>query len=62
MNNDILKECAYFELNPIDLIGYSKNNIVEVKEKSHNLPQRYEQKLSQAYSLLDEVQKYLYNH
>lgn len=62
MNNDIYEEFEYFELDPIELVGYSKNNIVEVKEKVQNLPHEHKEKLSLAYSLLNEVQEYLYNH
>lgn len=50
-----------FETNSIELIGYAKNNIVEAKEKEINLPTEYIEKMEKAYSLLHEVQEYLYN-
>lgn len=50
------------ELTPIELLGYSKNNIVDAKNQTDGLPSEMKDKLSQAYVLLDEVQTYLYNH
>ena len=50
----------YLHMSPIELLGYSKNNIMEVKEKTEGIPQTYIDKLDQAYTLIDEVQKYLY--
>ena len=49
-------------MTPIELLGYSKNNIMEVKEKTEGIPQTYIDKLDQAYTLIDEVQKYLYEY
>lgn len=51
-----------FEPNAIELLGFAKNNIVEVKEKENKLPIRYKNKLSIAYMLLDEVQEFLFNN
>lgn len=51
----------YLEISPIELLGYAKNNIVEVEDRVLKLPQEYTDKLSQAYRLLDEVQEYLYS-
>lgn len=50
------------QLNSIELLGYSKNNIFEAEDKVSNIPQEYREKLRRAYSLLDEVQEYLFNH
>ena len=52
---------SYLELNSIELLGYSKNNIIESMERSEELPPKYENKLHKAYKLIDEVQEYLYN-
>lgn len=49
-----------FELNAIELLGHAKNNIVEAKEKAPELSQEYLDKLSFAYSLLNEVQECLF--
>lgn len=57
--NDIFHWEVY-ELNAIELLGYAKNNIVEAKEKSMNISQELLDKLSLAYSLLDEVQECLF--
>ena len=48
---------AVYELTPLELLGYAKNNIVEAKEKASYLSQEYLDKLDVAYSLVDEVQK-----
>ncbi len=52
----------YFEINLIELLGCTKNNIVEAKEKVKDLPEKYKEKLSHAYDLIDEVQEFLYNN
>lgn len=52
---------SVFELTPIELLGYAKNNIVEVQEKAPYLSQEYLDKLRLAYSLVDEVQKLFWN-
>ncbi len=49
-------------ITPIELIGYSKNDIVDAQELIPMLPTEYRRKLKQAYILLDEVQEYLYNN
>lgn len=48
---------AVYELTPLELLGYAKNNIVEAKEKASYLSQEYLDKLDAAYSLVDEVQR-----
>ena len=35
----------YLHMTPIELLGYSKNNIMEVKEKTEGIPQTYIDKL-----------------
>ncbi len=50
----------YYEPNTIEILGYAKNKIVDVKEKEKKLPAKYRTKLSKAYALLDEVQDYLF--
>lgn len=52
----------YLNLTPIELLGYAKNNIIESRWKIENLPCDYEMKLNKAYTLLDEVQEYLFSH
>lgn len=49
-----------FEANAIELLGYAQNDIVEAKNKLHNAPQDYFDKLNGAYLLLQEVQEALY--
>ena len=58
---DELPEDFPLEINPIELLGYSKNNITEAKRIT-NLPECYNDKLSQVCVLLDEVQEYLFNN
>lgn len=53
-------EYSPMELNSIESLGYSKNHLVEALETG-GLPPEYEDKLHQAYSLLDEVQEYLFS-
>ena len=48
---------AVYELTPLELLGYAKNNRVEAKEKASYLSQEYLDKLDAAYSLVDEVQR-----
>ena len=48
------------EQNPIELLGYSKNHMIRVKELVENLPTEYIDKLSQAYKWFDDIQEYLY--
>ena len=50
----------YPSITPIELLGYSKNDIIEAKKMVENLPDTIIGKLNQAFSLLDEVQEYLY--
>jgi hypothetical protein len=50
----------YSSVTPIELLGYSKNDIIEAKKMVENLPDTIIDKLNQAFSLLDEVQEYLY--
>lgn len=47
---------------PIELIGYAKNDIIDVKNTVEILPTEYNRKLKQAYDLLDDVQNYLYEN
>lgn len=54
--------CYLFAMTPIELIGYAKNNIVEVQKSTNELPDEYKNKLHQAYSLLNDVQEYLFEH
>jgi hypothetical protein len=49
-------------ITPIELLGYAKNNIVEVMEINPKLSSIYADKLDLAYSLLDDVQEYLFNN
>lgn len=49
------------EANPIELLGYAKNEIVEVSSIVHTLPQELKDKLQVAYWYLHEVQEYIYN-
>lgn len=54
-----------FEPHPIgevELLGYAKNNIVEVEEMVSGLPYDCWVMLSRAFELLDQVQEYLYTH
>lgn len=53
---------VYREPNSIELIGYAMNDISKAKELETMLPTEYSNKLSRAYTLLDEVQEYLYEH
>lgn len=56
--NDVL---IHFDTNPIELLGYAKNNIVEVQEIT-DIPLDLMDKLKQSYLLLDEVQEYLFRN
>jgi len=60
MNMNNKESFGYYEPNTIEILGYAKNNIVDVKEKERKLPAKYRNKLSKAYALLDEVQDYLF--
>lgn len=61
--NDCYYDNLFFqELNPIELLGYAKNNIVEVKDKADNLPKEYMEKLNTALLLIDNVQEYLFDN
>ena len=55
-------EYIYQEPNSIELIGYAMNDISKAKKLASQLPPDYSQKLSNAYTLLYEVQEYLYEH
>lgn len=46
---------------PIELLGYAKNDIVEVKRLVCTLPKEQLAMLSKAYALLDGVQEYIFN-
>lgn len=46
---------------PIELLGYAKNDIVEVKRLAYTLPKEQLAMLSKAYALLDGVQEYIFN-
>ncbi len=48
--------------NPIELLGYDKNNIVEVLASIIALPISELDFLKSAYKSLDKVQEYLYKH
>ncbi len=52
----------YFEqsISPIELLGYAKNNIVDVQEQQ-NLPYQVKNYLFAAYQLLTLAQEYLYS-
>ena len=45
----------------IELLGYAKNDIVEVKRLACTLPKEQLAMLSKAYALLDGVQEYIFN-
>ena len=45
---------------PIELLGYAKNNIIEVGDREASLPENYKILLSVAFDMLNEVQEYLY--
>lgn len=62
INNGIEDYMFFIETNPIEILGYAKNDIAEAKGKSKNLPHEYMEKLSDAYALLNEVQEYLYSN
>lgn len=51
----------HFDMNPIELLRYAKNNIVEVQEIT-DIPLDLTDKLKQSYLLLDEVQEYLFRN
>ena len=48
-------------ISDVELLGYAKNNIVEVQEMERSLPPECRVMLSQAFKMLDQVQEYLYN-
>lgn len=52
----------YMDYNPVVLLGYAKNNIVEVKQSGKPLPLEFIDKLSLAYQLLDQVQQYVFEN
>lgn len=49
-------------ISEIELLGRAKNDIAEVEEMVLSLPYEYWVMLSQAFEMLDRVQKYLYTH
>lgn len=51
----------HFDTNPIELLGYAKNNILEV-QKITDIPFDLMDKLKQSYLLLDEIQEYLFQN
>lgn len=61
-NTELDTVLEYREPSAIELIGFAKNDIVDSKNLTADMPQEYKEKLSLAYSLLNEVQEYLYNH
>lgn len=52
----------FIESDPIVILGYAINEIVEVKDKTKYLSNEYKDKLSDAYALLNEVQEYLFEN
>lgn len=60
MSNIAYENSFPYEANAIELLGYAQNDIVEAKNKLHNAPQNYFDKLNGAYLLLQEVQEALY--
>ncbi|MDY4231419.1 MAG: hypothetical protein SOX74_04965 [Candidatus Faecousia sp.] len=65
--NDPMYDASFDEelvpdANAIELLGYAKNNVVEILTSESELSGAQAQKLHQAYALLDEVQEYLYNN
>ena len=50
------------ELSAIELLGFIKNDIVDIKQIIVDIPQEYKDRLILAYSLINDVQEYLYNH
>lgn len=62
MSNNSNNDLYFWEPNSIELLGYAKNSIIEAKDKVSNVPQKYLDKLSNAYALLTDVQEYLFNN
>ena len=62
MNNSLNNDWNIWEPNSIELLGYAKNSIIEAKDKVSDIPQKYLDKLSNAYALLTDVQEYLFNN
>lgn len=48
--------------NSIELLGFAKNNIIEVQDIEKALPLEFAADLKQAYCLLDKIQEYLYQN
>lgn len=46
----------------VELLGYAKNDIIEVKQMALCLSDDHCAMLSQAYKLLHQVQEYLFTH
>lgn len=63
MNNIITFhiEDMYPEPNAIELLGYAKNDIVQVLQSTYTLPPELRKKLQEAYRYLSEGQEYLFN-
>ena len=62
VHRDFVHEVSrtFEEPNTIELLGYAKNEILEVKTKESSAPGGVIQILGLVYTLLDSVQKYLY--
>lgn len=54
-------EDMYPEPNSIELLGYAKNDVVQVLQSTYTLPPELRKKLQVAYRYLNEVQEYLFN-
>lgn len=52
----------YIEFTPIELLGYSKNIIIELMETDPDIPKEYQDKLNQAIKLLNETQTYYFEN
>ncbi len=63
---EAMEEYYSHPITPIEILGYAKNDIVKTQNRIKRMviegiiPRDMENKLKQAYSLLDEVQEYLY--
>lgn len=62
MSNTSNNDLYFWEPNSIELLGYAKNSIIEAKDKISEVPQKYLDKLRNAYALLADVQEYLFNN
>ncbi|MCI9448929.1 MAG: hypothetical protein HFE30_01585 [Clostridiales bacterium] len=52
----------YIEFTPIELLGFSKNNLIELIETNPDIPKEYQDKLNEAINWINEIQEYLYKN